>query len=190
MVADLDDRETLQEIVNDTKLSEGYLILACDIEFMEPKSPEDIYKAHLLDGRASAGASVDSGRQNLAATFVNAFVNAGFGQKLQVVVLQENWLFKNKEHGKASAAASLDMILLWDVDSGLLNLTSISTVMTTCHCSGTQLTVGALVRSAKGRSGLSTHSFMAASSSQGLKRIHLFLGSNLLVSLLHVKTII
>jgi len=34
----------------------------------------------LLDGRASAGASVDSARQNLAATFVNAFVNAGFGQ--------------------------------------------------------------------------------------------------------------
>jgi hypothetical protein len=34
----------------------------------------------LLDGRASAGASVDSARQNLAATFVNAFLNAGFGQ--------------------------------------------------------------------------------------------------------------
>ncbi len=34
----------------------------------------------MLDGRASAGASVDSARQNLAATFVNAFVNAGFGQ--------------------------------------------------------------------------------------------------------------
>jgi 26S proteasome regulatory subunit N1 len=34
----------------------------------------------LLDGRASAGATVDSARQNLAATFVNAFVNAGFGQ--------------------------------------------------------------------------------------------------------------
>jgi len=100
MVADLDDRETLQEIVNDTKLSEGYLVLACDIEFMEPKSPEDIYKAHLLDGRASAGASVDSGRQNLAATFVNAFVNAGFGQKLQVVVLQETGSLRIKNMEK------------------------------------------------------------------------------------------
>lgn len=39
-----------------------------------------IYQPHLLDGRASAGASVDSARQNLASTFVNAFVNAGFGQ--------------------------------------------------------------------------------------------------------------
>jgi 26S proteasome regulatory subunit N1 len=30
-----------------------------------------------------------------------------------------SWLFKNKEHGKASAAASLGLIVLWDVDGGL-----------------------------------------------------------------------
>lgn len=130
MAADDDEREALQEIINNTKLSEGYLTLARDIEVMEPKSPEDIYKAHLLDGRASAGASVDSARQNLAATLVNAFVNAGFGQDKLMTVPSEpssggssgNWLFKNKEHGKASAAASLGMILLWDVDSGLAQL--------------------------------------------------------------------
>ncbi|XP_047340824.1 26S proteasome non-ATPase regulatory subunit 2 homolog A [Impatiens glandulifera] len=127
MAQDDEEREALQEIINNTKLSEGYLTLARDIEVMEPKSPEDIYKVHLLDGRASAGASVDSARQNLAATFVNAFVNAGFGQDKLMTAPSEassgtssgNWLFKNKEHGKASAAASLGMILLWDVDSGL-----------------------------------------------------------------------
>ncbi|CAK8577046.1 unnamed protein product [Lathyrus sativus] len=130
MVNDDEDREVLQDIINNSKLSEGYLTLARDIEVMEPKSPEDIYKAHLLDGRASAGASVDSARQNLAATFVNAFVNAGFGQDKLMTVASDssssgssgNWLFKNKEHGKTSAAASLGMILLWDVDSGLAQL--------------------------------------------------------------------
>ncbi|KAH9791153.1 26S proteasome non-ATPase regulatory subunit 2 [Citrus sinensis] len=130
MVPDDDDRYALQDIVNNVKLSEGYLTLARDIEVMEPKSPEDIYKAHLLDGRASAGASVDSARQNLAATFVNAFVNAGFGQDKLMTVPSDassggssgNWLFKNKEHGKMSAAASLGMILLWDVDSGLAQI--------------------------------------------------------------------
>ncbi|XP_019413576.1 PREDICTED: 26S proteasome non-ATPase regulatory subunit 2 homolog A-like [Lupinus angustifolius] len=130
MVANDEDREALQEILNNSKLSEGYLTLARDIEVMEPKSPEDIYKAHLLDGRASAGASVDSARQNLAATFVNAFVNAGFGQDKLMTVPSDssssassgNWLFKNKEHGKTSAAASLGMILLWDVDSGLAQI--------------------------------------------------------------------
>ncbi|KAJ6840096.1 26S proteasome non-ATPase regulatory subunit 2-like protein A-like [Iris pallida] len=33
-----------------------------------------------------------------------------------------SWLFKNKEHGKTSATASLGMILLWDVDSGLAQI--------------------------------------------------------------------
>ncbi|CAF2156573.1 unnamed protein product [Brassica napus] len=129
MVADEDDREALQDIVNNTKLSEGYLTLARDIEVMEAKTPEDIYKAHLLDGRASSGASVDSARQNLAATFVNAFVNAGFGQDKLMTVPSDsttgssgNWLFKNKEHGKISAAASLGMIQLWDVEGGLAQL--------------------------------------------------------------------
>jgi 26S proteasome regulatory subunit N1 len=110
IAADENDKEMLQEIVNNTKLSEGYLTLARDIEVMEAKSPEDIYKVtcilllsclwsafivhevynriiltlpnlqvHLIDGRG-ASSSLDSARQNLAATFVNAFVNAGFGQ--------------------------------------------------------------------------------------------------------------
>ncbi|KAJ1686581.1 hypothetical protein LUZ63_017971 [Rhynchospora breviuscula] len=127
IAADENDREALQDIVNNTRLSEGYLALARDIEVMEPKSPDDIYKVHLIDGRASASSSLDSARQNLAATFVNAFVNAGFGQdKLMTAPAESSsgassgsWLFKNKEHGKASAAASLGMIHLWDVDSGL-----------------------------------------------------------------------
>ena len=38
-----------------------------------------VYKMHLVEGRAASGPAVDSARQNLASTFVNAFVNAGFG---------------------------------------------------------------------------------------------------------------
>ena len=44
MVADDDERASLQDIIVNNKLSEGYLTLARDIEVMEPKSPEDIYK--------------------------------------------------------------------------------------------------------------------------------------------------
>lgn len=48
IVADGSDREALQEIANNAKLSEGYLTLARDIEVMEPKSPEDIYKVLII----------------------------------------------------------------------------------------------------------------------------------------------
>ncbi|XP_075476361.1 26S proteasome non-ATPase regulatory subunit 2 homolog A-like [Primulina tabacum] len=150
MCADEKEREALQEIINNTKLNEGYLALARDIEVMEPKSPDDIYKAHLLDGRGSGGGTVDSARQNLAATFVNAFVNAGFGQDKLMTGSSEissggastSWLFKNKEHGKSSAAASLGMILLWDVDSGLAQLDKYFHSTDTHVISGALLGVG------------------------------------------------
>ncbi|KAK3134483.1 hypothetical protein QOZ80_6AG0549770 [Eleusine coracana subsp. coracana] len=146
ITADENDKEVLQEIVYNTKLSEGYLTLARDIEVMEPKSPEDIYKVHLIDGRGATSSSLDSARQNLAATFVNAFVNAGFGQDKLMTAPSDssggssgNWLFKNKEHGKASAAASLGMILLWDSDSGLAQLDKY------LHSNDTHVVAGALL---------------------------------------------
>ncbi|CAA0808637.1 26S proteasome non-ATPase regulatory subunit 2 homolog A [Striga hermonthica] len=148
MIKEDEEREAVQELINNSKLNEGYLTLARDIEVMEPKSPEDIYKAHLLDGRGTGGGTVDSARQNLAATFVNAFVNAGFGQDKLMTVQSEassgggsttSWLFKNKEHGKASAAASLGMILLWDVDSGLAQLDKYF------HSTDSHVTAGALL---------------------------------------------
>ncbi|KAK9664228.1 hypothetical protein RND81_14G027200 [Saponaria officinalis] len=123
MVMDDDDREQLQAIINNFELRKGFLSLARDIEVMEAKSPEDIYKAHLLSGRASVGTTVDSEWQNLAATFMNAFVNAGFRQDKLMTDAAEassgvsscNWLFMNTGEGKISAAASLGMILLWDI---------------------------------------------------------------------------
>ena len=46
-------------------------------------------------------ANVDSARDNLAGTFVNAFVNAGFGNDKLMVEAEEGngWVYKNKEHG-------------------------------------------------------------------------------------------
>ena len=46
-------------------------------------------------------ANVDSARGNLAGTFVNAFVNAGFGNDKLMVEAEEgsSWIYKNKDHG-------------------------------------------------------------------------------------------
>ncbi|GLC40481.1 hypothetical protein PLESTB_000708900 [Pleodorina starrii] len=123
-------RESLLEIISNSKLSEHFLALARDLDVMEAKTPEDVYKTHLTEGRAPAGAAaVDSARANLAATLVNALVNAGFGQDKLVTPASgaeagggsENvhWIFKNKDHGKISATASLGLVTLWDVEGGL-----------------------------------------------------------------------
>lgn len=37
----------LREIISNSKLSEHFLALARDLDVMEPKVPEDVYKTHL-----------------------------------------------------------------------------------------------------------------------------------------------
>ena len=107
----------LIELLSNTRLSKYFLSLARELDIMEPKTTEDIYKTHLETTRSTYGGTVDSARQNLAATFVNAFVNAGFGKDKLMTEDGTAWIYKNKEHGMMSAAASLGMILLWDVDA-------------------------------------------------------------------------
>lgn len=114
--------ESLTEIIYHTNLSEHFLVLARDLDVMEAKTPEDIYKTSTTDNRNTFGANVDSARNNLASTFVNAFVNAAFGQDKLMTDEETKWIYKNREHGMMSAAASLGMILLWDVDGGLTQI--------------------------------------------------------------------
>lgn len=90
---------------------------------MEPKTPEEVYKTWLepTPMRPSVlGENIDSARQNLASSFVNGFVNAGFGSdKLLTQEGGNKWIYRNKDHGMFSATAALGLLHLWDVDGGL-----------------------------------------------------------------------
>lgn len=118
-----------QSSCRNNHLSERYLALARDLDVMEARLPEDVYKMHLVEGRSVGGPSMDSARANLAATFVNGFINAGFGHDKLVTAPDEDpsqeapgsvhWIFRNKDHAKMSAAASLGLVLLWDIEGGL-----------------------------------------------------------------------
>lgn len=118
----------LNELIGNSRLSEYFVSVGRDMDVMDPKSPEDIYKTHLAEGtvnpRSRNGASnvVDSARANLASSFVNAFVNAGFGQDTLITPEGSQWVHKNKDHGMMSAAASLGMVMLWNIDGGLNEL--------------------------------------------------------------------
>ncbi|XP_019869453.2 26S proteasome non-ATPase regulatory subunit 2 [Aethina tumida] len=112
--------EDLIEVMANCHLNNHFLNLARELDIMEPKTPEDVYKSHLENTRPQFGGSqVDSARQNLAASFVNGFVNAAFGKDKLLMEDGNKWLYKNKEHGMLSATASLGLVLLWDVDGGL-----------------------------------------------------------------------
>ncbi|KAI9554984.1 hypothetical protein GHT06_020273 [Daphnia sinensis] len=121
---ELEDYDDLIEIMSNTHLNNHFLSLARELDIMEPKTPEDIYKSHLDNNSRSAfgGGQVDSARQNLASSFVNGLVNAAFGQDKLLMEDGNKWLYKNKEHGMLSATASLGLLLLWDVDGGLTQI--------------------------------------------------------------------
>lgn len=57
---------------------------------------------------------VESAKNNLASTYVNAWVNAGFGSDKLVSPADSQWVFRNKDSGQMAAAASLGMINAWD----------------------------------------------------------------------------
>lgn len=119
---EIDDDE-LTELIGNVKLSEYFASVAKDLNVADPKSPEDIYKSHLVNksraARGNTNTVVDSARANLASSFVNAFVNAGFCTDKLMTIENSQWVYKNKDHGMISAAASLGLVLLWNVEGGL-----------------------------------------------------------------------
>ena len=118
------NNEELYKIISNEKLSEHFKGLARDLDVLEPKHPDQIFKTHLEERKVNAATQhIDSAKQNLAMTYVNAFVNAAYGKDLLMTQggadNKDNWAYKNKEGGMQAAAASLGMLLLWDIDEGL-----------------------------------------------------------------------
>jgi 26S proteasome regulatory subunit N1 len=112
----------LQDCLNNTKLHEYFKSLGKELNVLDPKVPEDIYKSHLESSRTAGLTNTDSARHNLASAFVNAFVNAGFGDDKLMLVEggpAKSWIFKVKEDGQLSTTASAGMLMLWDVENGL-----------------------------------------------------------------------
>ncbi|KAG8628075.1 hypothetical protein KVT40_003948 [Elsinoe batatas] len=113
----------LEDCLNNVKLPEHFHALAKELNILEPKVPEDIYKSHLESSRTAGLTNTDSARHNLASAFVNAFVNAGFGDD-KLMLQQEggskqSWIWKTKDEGMLSTTASLGTLMLWDVETAL-----------------------------------------------------------------------
>ena len=125
-----EDDPEINELLGNNSMATYFKALAKDLDVEEAKTPEDIYKSHLGDTYSSSTTSssaraaqrADSARANLAATFVNCLVNAGFGTDTLMTAEGNEWLYKNKDHGMLSAAASLGLILMWDVEDGLTKI--------------------------------------------------------------------
>lgn len=114
--------DDLLSIISYEGLSEHFKSLARDLDTLEPKTPEQIFKTHLEEKKHDA--KIDSVKENLASTYVNGFLNAGYGTDSLITGAddEDEWIWKNKDSGMTAAAASLGLIHLWDIDEGFAKI--------------------------------------------------------------------
>ena len=116
------ENEEVQEIISNVKLPEFFSYLVKELNLLDPKVPEDFYKSHLENTRFGFS-QIDSAKQNLAASFVNAFLNLGYGSDKLFIQPSEqdnqSWIYKTKGAGMVSSTASLGCLYEWNIDEGL-----------------------------------------------------------------------
>lgn len=115
-----EDDEDFAEILGNLTLSERFASLAKELDVVAPKTPEQIYKSHLSETGTTAredSKAPESARGNLASSFVNAFVNAGYCKDSLITPDDSKWVYKHKDHGMISAAAAYGMVVMWSVDN-------------------------------------------------------------------------
>jgi len=121
--SEAEEDQDLVDCLSNTKLPDHFKSLAKELNILDPKMPEDIYKSHLESTRTAGLTNVDSARHNLASAFVNAFTNAGFGNDKMMLGAGEgektSWVWKTKDDGMMSTTASMGMLLRWDIENGL-----------------------------------------------------------------------
>lgn len=134
----------ISESLCNVRLSDHFRSLGKELNILDPKTTEDIYKSHLESSRVAGMTNLDSARHNLAAAFVNAFVNAGFGNDKMMLVEKDtsSWVWKTKDEGMMSTAASMGTLLLWDVENGLEKVDRYTYAEDDNITAGTMLAIG------------------------------------------------
>ena len=121
--SEAEEDQELVDCLSNTRLADHFKSLAKELNILDPKMPEDIYKSHLESTRTAGLTNIDSARHNLASAFVNAFTNAGYGNDKLILGAGEgektSWVWKTKDDGMLSTTASLGMLLRWDIENGL-----------------------------------------------------------------------
>lgn len=108
---------SVQECISNCHMSRFYQYLVSELNLLQPKVPEDVYKSHLETSFFPATSRLESAKQNLAAALVNGFLNAGYCK--EKLIVDEKWSFRTRGEGITSTIASLGLVNLWNTNDGL-----------------------------------------------------------------------
>ncbi|PAV63079.1 hypothetical protein WR25_19852 [Diploscapter pachys] len=142
---DSEEGSKLNEFNHNCRLHEYFHALARELDIMEPKTPEQVYKSHLEHTRPfGQPANTDTTRMAMANSIVNGMVNCGYSiDKMMAEVEEANkWFHKSKDYGLLTAAASQGLVWRWDVDTGLTQCDRFLYVDSDFVKAGTYLAIG------------------------------------------------
>ncbi|KAA6401317.1 MAG: putative 26S proteasome non-ATPase regulatory subunit 2 [Streblomastix strix] len=111
-------------VMNGEWKSTFHLSNAAHLDIIEAKSPEDVYKSHLIEKKNvfsfDERPKVDSAKENLAKTIVSAIVNCGFQSDTLMILKDEvsKWVYQHKDIGQTCAIASIGLLQMWNLDQG------------------------------------------------------------------------
>lgn len=111
--------QDVMDVMRGMKNSEYFKLLVRNLDILEPKTPEDIFKSHLEEKKE--GIQLESYKINMATSIVSSFINAGFGTEKLIKTNKKDdtdWLAKNKEEGLMCALAGLGLVNIWDIECG------------------------------------------------------------------------
>lgn len=108
----------LMEIMRNYKQVEYFRILAKNLELLEPKHPEDVFKSHLEDKKKGDSKKLESYKINMAYSIASSFINAGFGTEVLLSKKDSDWIYKNKEEGLLCLLSGLGLVNIWDYLEG------------------------------------------------------------------------
>lgn len=92
---DGENASEIETILGNGYVNGYYLSMARELDIMEPKTPEEIYKSWLEPSHIRL-LEQDSARANLATTFASAFVHTGFGRDKLMCDSEIHWVYNNK----------------------------------------------------------------------------------------------
>lgn len=122
-------REMVEKILRREQLPYLFEYLAKELDVLEPRKPDEVFKTELEEGRnrrparGGGGTSgLDAARLALVSAYVSGFVHAGFKTDSLLTVEESAYIHKARANGVTAATAAIGLIALWNVEDGLTQI--------------------------------------------------------------------
>lgn len=118
-----DDDQPLLDALSNHRLSQEFLLVAKQLDLLQPKAPHDIVHKDLNRRNRKKQPMLPTYNQQsvLGTSFMNCFINAAFGTD-KLVLTGTDWIGRHKDLCRMTATATMGLLCLWDMQNGLLKI--------------------------------------------------------------------